>query len=394
MKCTFKYLFGELKIAGRIFIFVMALFIIISSVFMPSIIIFALISALFAAAAAFLILNVLSSKKYSVEPEMTKEIVKSIKHFKCVYLMGHKRADFDSFGACAGLYALCRALGKESHIIMGADIFAVKDIYDKFAVNKEYDGVFVTTAQAEKNINSQCLVILCDTHAASLVESSVVIEKSGKTIVLDHHKESGCPLEGAEKVFIKTYFSSSCELVSAILCSCMVNPSPLEAEALLAGMMVDTRNFGMNSGEHVFSTAAYLCRCGADSVAARMLFKSTMALERAKANAVESSKMYKKGVIFSLCESNHKNVYLACARAADELLDIKGVEASVVMCRYAGTVYVSARSNGRIDVEVILKKVGGGGHITMAGAQFENKDIQTVEALLKKAVDEYLTEVN
>lgn len=166
--------------------------------------------------------------------------------------MGHKRADFDSFGACTGIYAICRALGKESHIIMGTDIFAVKDIYDKFAVNKEYDGVFITVAEAEKKIDSQCLVILCDTHASRLVESSVAIEKAGKTIVLDHHKESGQPVEGAEKMFIKTYFSSSCELVSTILCSCMINPSPLEAEALLAGMMVDTRNFGMNSGEHVF----------------------------------------------------------------------------------------------------------------------------------------------
>ena len=394
MKCTLKYLFGELKPAGRIFMLLMALFVVVSSLFMPSIIIFALISAVFAVFSAFLVTHVLSSKKYSVEPEMTREIVNSIKHFKYVYLMGHKRADFDSFGACTGIYAICRALGKESHIIMGTDIFAVKDIYDKFAVNKEYDGVFITVAEAEKKIDSQSLVILCDTHASRLVESSVAIEKAGKTIVLDHHKESGQPVEGAEKMFIKTYFSSSCELVSTILCSCMINPSPLEAEALLAGMMVDTRNFGMNSGEHVFSTAAYLCRCGADSVAARMLFKSTMALERAKANAVESSKMYKKGVIFSVCESSHKNVYLACARAADELLDIKGVEASVVMCRYSGTVYVSARSNGRIDVESILKKVGGGGHITMAGAQFENKDIQTVDALLKKAVDEYLTEVN
>ncbi len=394
MKCTLKYLFDGLKPVGRIFILLMVLFIIVSSLFMPSIIIFALISALFAAFAAFIIINAMDSKKYLAEPEMTKEVINSIKHFKYIYLMGHKRADFDSFGACAGIHAICRALGKESHIIMGTDIFAVKDIYDKFAVNKEYDGVFVTAAQAEKKIDSQCLVILCDTHVTRLVESYKVIEKAGKTIVLDHHKESEQPVDGAEKIFIKTYFSSCCELTATILSSCLINPSALEAEALLAGMMVDTRNFGINSGEHVFSTAAYLCRCGADSVAARMLFKSTMALERIKANAVESSKMYKKGIIFSVCESNHKNVYLACARAADELLDIKGVEASIVMCRYSGTVYVSGRSNGRIDVESILKKVGGGGHITMAGAQFENHDIQTADKLLKKAVDEYLTEVN
>ena len=393
MKCTIKNLLGELKPAGCILWLIMAVFVVVSSLFMPSIIIFAVIAAIFAYLISILITRFSCSKKYAFEPEMTKEVVKSIKDFKYIYLMGHKRADFDSFGACTGLYAICRSLSKECHIIMGDDIYAVKDIYDKFAINKEYEGVFVPVSEAEKKINSECVVILCDTHASRLVESQLCIEKAGKTVVLDHHKESGQPVEGAEKVFIKTYFSSSCELVATILSSCLVDPAPLEAEALLAGMMVDTRNFGMNSGEHVFSTASYLCRCGADSVSARMLFKSTMALERAKANAVESSKMYKKGIIFSVCESSHKNVYLACARAADELLDIKGVEASVVMCRHSGTVYVSARSNGRFDVESILKKVGGGGHISMAGAQFEGKDIKWVDTLLKKAVDEYLTEV-
>ena len=116
---------------------------------------------------------------------------------------------------------------------MGTDIFAVKDIYDKFAINKEYDGVFVTSAEAEKKIDSQCLVILCDTHASRLVESSVAIEKSRKTIVLDHHKESGQPVEGAEKIFIKTYFSSCCELVAAILSSCLVKPSSLKQKHFL-----------------------------------------------------------------------------------------------------------------------------------------------------------------
>ena len=130
-----------------------------------------------------------------------------------------------------------------------------------------------------------------------------------------------------------------------------------------------------------------------DSVEARNLFKSSIELERAKANAVESVEIYREGIVFSLCDSNHKNVYLACARAADEIIEIKNIDASIVFCQCGGTVYVSARSSGKIDVNNILKRVGGGGHITSAGTQLENTDMIQAEEMLKKAVDGYLLEV-
>ncbi|MCJ7856404.1 DHH family phosphoesterase [Lachnospiraceae bacterium NSJ-143] len=362
--------------------------------FMPIIFVFIMLSCGIAAIAAAAVMRFFGgSCGDEDEKEMIGAVKKAVENSSVVYLMGHRRADFDSFGACAGMGALCRRYGKPYHLVVGDDIFAIKDIYDKFLTGGDYSGVFVKASQAEKYINESSLLIVCDTHVSRLVESYELIKKAGNTIVLDHHNENGDCIQDADRLFVKPYYSSTCELVAALLKNTCSEPNQLEAEALLAGIMVDTRNFGMNTGEHVFSTAAYLCRCGADSASARMLFKSTMNLERAKANAVESSKMYKKGIIFSICDGSHRNIYLACARAADELLDIKGVEASIVLCRYAGTVFVSARSNGRIDVDSILKKVGGGGHLNMAGVQFEGKDIQSVDKMLKDAVDKYLMEV-
>ncbi len=326
--------------------------------------------------------------------EISAEIENIVKKAKNVFLMGHKRADFDSFGACAGIYALCRKHKKKCFIVMGIDVFAVKDIYDKFLIDGAYDGVFIPAHKADSMVSENSLVVVLDTHSKDIIEKYEIYEKAGKRLIIDHHKNGFDDIAKADIVCVKTEYSSTCEIVASILMDLNIYIRPVEAEAMLAGIVVDTRDFGVNSGEHVFLTAAYLCRCGADSSVVRNLFKSTMRLERAKAGAVENSVIYKDGIIFSKCEESHKNIYLACARAADELLGVKGVKASFVLCQYSGMVYVSARSNGDVDVQAILKKVGGGGHSAMAGAQFEGKSILNVEELLKEAVDEYLLEVD
>ncbi len=365
-------------------------FVTISAVLSPNIIIFVMCSLITAVLISVVFISVFDEK---TDEYMTKKILNDIKHFENVYLMGHKRADFDSFGACIGMYALCRQYDKRANIILGEDILAVKEIYNKFLCCNNYKNVFITSAEANKKINNNTLVILCDTHTLSIVDNVEILNKAKKVIVIDHHKESECHIKNEEDIFIKPNFSSTCEIVALMLKQSASKIYALEAEALLAGIVVDTKNFAFNSGESVFLTAAYLCKNGAQINNIRLLFKNSINIEKAKANAVENSKMYKNGIIFSFCNLKSKDVYVACAIAADELLDIRGVEASIVMCEYENVVFVSARSGENIDVESILKKVGGGGHCTMAGAQINNTDINKVYEMLKNAVDEYLAEV-
>ena len=393
MKSFFKYIKEEVSLFGKLFFGIIFIFLLLSAVIMPAVAVYMLSTAIIAFSFYCCVTWFCIKNSENKTDGAAKAVVKAIKKSDFIYLMGHKRADFDSFGACAGLYEICKKYKKNAKIIIGDDIFAIKDIYDKYIQNDEYKDIFISSADAESGMGKNSLVILCDTHALSLVENISVFKKAKYTIIIDHHKDSGNAVF-ADYMFIEPKYSSSCEIVTDILKGSGVSPSVVVSESLLAGLIVDTRSFSINSTEGVFYAAAYLCEKGADTVSARKLFKNNMKLEMAKANAVESSKIYKSGIIFSVCDYNHKNVYLACARAADELLDIKGVEASIVICKYNTTVFVSARSNGRVDVGKILKKLGGGGHLNMAGVQFEGKSIADVEKMLKKSVDEYLLEVN
>ncbi len=393
MKSFFKYIKEDISLFGKVFFGIVIVFLLFSAMLMPVVAVYVLSTAIIAFSFYCCIIWFCVKDEEKETDNAAKAVIKAVKKSDTVYLMGHRRADFDSFGACAGIYEICKKYKKSAKIIIGDDIFAIKDIYDKYMQNDEYKDIFISSSDAEKKTDKNSLVVLCDTHAVSLVENISVFKKAQRTIIIDHHKESGNSVF-ADYMFVEPKYSSSCEIVTDILKSANIQPSATAAEALLAGLIVDTRSFSINSTQGAFYAAAYLCEKGADTASARKLFKNNMKLEMAKANAVESSKVYKNGIIFSVCDYNHKNVYLACARAADELLDIKGVEASIVLCKYDTTVFVSARSNGRVDVEKILKKVGGGGHLNMAGVQFEDKTIAEVEKMLKKATDEYLTEVN
>jgi len=394
LKKLLKNTTENISLPGILIIILLMVFIGVVFVVFPAVAVFALLTLIVSAIFSFVVFKIIILPAES-EYE-SKRIAKLIKRKskKCtnIYIMGHKRPDFDSFGACMGVYSICKRYNDNTKVIVGQDRFAIKEIYDKFIFGG-YEDAFIDVFATEQAITKEDLIILCDTHSARIVESSKAFAAAGCKIVIDHHRENEAPVEDCDKMFVFPEYSSCCEMVTSVMMNNSIEPTYLYAEALLAGIMVDTRNFGVNCDENTFEAGAFLCKCGADTVDARNLFKSSMELERAKANAVEGINVYKDGIVFSVCESNHKNVYLACARAADELLEIKGVEASVVLCQWSGVIYVSARSNGNIDVNNILKKVGGGGHITTAGAQLNNIEITEAETLLKQAVDEYLLEV-
>ncbi len=215
-----------------------------------------------------------------------------------------------------------------------------------------------------------------------------------KIVVFDHHRKSTDFIEKAVLIYHEPYASSTCELITEMIqyFGEKIKLKPLEADALLAGITVDTKNFCAKTGAITFEAAAFLRRHGADSVRVRLLFQNDMAAYQAKASAVKDAKMIYENIAFTVCPSDVENSILTAAMAADDLLNITGVKASFVCCLLEDTVYISARSLGEINVQLIMEKLGGGGHMTISGAQLYHCTIEQAEQKLKQAIEVYLKE--
>lgn len=311
-----------------------------------------------------------------------------------VYVTGHKRPDFDSLGASVGIYSIASSLGKECHIIMGPLTAAVKNVYDKFAQNSEYEGMFVTEAEAVKQMSRDSMLVIADTHVKSLVECENALPLFEKTVIFDHHRKSTEFIDNAVLTYHEPYASSASELITEMIrhLGSEVKLKPIEADALLAGIVVDTKNFGIKAGAVTFEAAAFLRRSGADSTRVRYLFKNDLELFKLKAEAVKRAEIYRSGIIVSYCDSYGENSNILAAQTADDLLNVTGIRASVVLCRNEGRVFVSARSYGDVNVQLMLEKIGGGGHLTMAGVQMEDGSIEEAMNKIKEAIDRYIEE--
>ena len=237
---------------------------------------------------------------------------------------------------------------------------------------------------------------MVDTHINSRVESVDVLNKASKVVVFDHHRKSTDFIDKAVMVYHEPYASSSCELVTEMIqyIGEKVKLKSAEADALLAGITVDTQNFSMKTGTITFEAAAFLKRCGADGIRVRKLLQEDLAVFKAKAMAVASTEKIYDGMYMSVCPSDYGNTSVTAAQAADELLDVEGIKASFVLCEDGDTIFVSARSLGEINVQVILEKIGGGGHQTISGAQFKGKTLGEVKEIVKEAVKQYMEESN
>lgn len=308
-----------------------------------------------------------------------------------VFIIGHKNPDMDCLGASVGLWSTIKQLGKSCNIILENDSNAVEYYLSKLKENNKYDNMFITCEEAEKSINEKSLLIIVDVHNKGYVDNLSFVEKVSKKIIIDHHRRSPDIIEGALLNYIEVYASSTSEMVTEIIQYILKKPSisAIEAEGLLAGIVMDTKGFQFKSGVRTFDAAAFLRELGADTLEVKKMFADSfndylMIAETIKNASVENN------LAIAICPSNSSSTVLA-ARAADELLNISGIDVSFVLSENNGSITISGRSVGDVNVQVILEEIGGGGHMNMAGAKL-NMPMDEAIRLLKESIAKYMKE--
>ena len=318
-----------------------------------------------------------------------------IKESSKVMVMGHVNPDIDAMGSAIGIYRLAKSLDKNAYIVSNSRP-ALKNFMDSLKEEPEYEDVIISREVAEENIDEDTLLVVVDTHKVNYVESEEVLKKANKIVIIDHHRRSADYIENATLTFQEVYASSAAELVTELLQYAEVNVElkKIEAEALYAGIMMDTKSFTFKTGVRTFEAAAYLRKCGVDIIRVKKWFQSDLESFNKIAEIVKGAEIVNDSIAIALCgDTESKDVSLLCAKAADELLTISDVTASFVLGDTGDKICISGRSIGDINVQVILEKLGGGGHITLAGAQVEGMTIEEVKQELIIRINEYFTEI-
>ena len=318
-----------------------------------------------------------------------------IKESSKVMIMGHSNTDIDAMGASIGIYRLSKALEKSAYIIT-SDAPALQSFKESLLEEPEYEDVLINKEVAEENIDENTLLVIVDTHKTTYVEAPEILKKTNNIAIIDHHRRSADYIENATLTFQEVYASSAAELVTELVQYAEVNVElkKVEAESLYAGIMMDTKSFTFKTGVRTFEAAAYLRKCGVDIIRVKKWFQSDLELFNKIAEIVKKSEIVNDTIAIALCdEEKSKEVSLLCAKAADELLTISNVTTSFVLGNTGEKVSISGRSIGDINVQVILEKLGGGGHITLAGAQVEGMTIEEVKQELIARIDEYFAEI-
>ncbi|WP_458406621.1 DHH family phosphoesterase [Anaerotignum sp.] len=311
-----------------------------------------------------------------------------------ILVMGHRNADLDSLGSCMGICAIARAMDKKCRIVMSEVGVGVKHLYANMAENGHYETAIVKEAEALKMMDDKTLVIVVDTHRPVMLESPQVLAAAKKIVLFDHHRKSPDAIDNAVLTYHEAYASSTSELITEMIqhIGKKVKLKPIEADALLAGITVDTKNFAVKTGAITFEAAGFLRRNGADSIRVRMLFQNDIESYKAKATAVRDAELFRGCMAISVCPSNVEDSMLVAAQTADDLMNVTGIKASFVCTKVGELVYVSARSFGDINVQRIMEKLGGGGHFTVSGAQLRDCTTEEAKRKIKAAIEEYLEE--
>jgi len=305
-----------------------------------------------------------------------------------VMIMGHKYADIDSLGASIAMYRMVETHGKEAAIVKSNYNRSLDEVMNTIMQSGNYRFVRAEDARAEMNKN--VLLIVVDAHIPDIVEDSLLLEAADKLVVIDHHRKHESAIEWATLAYMEPNASSASELVTELLQfdDKIRKLSRFEAELLLGGIFIDTNSFSVKTGTRTFEAAAWLRMNGAETTTVRQFLRNDMEDFRQRANITGNAEFTKNGIAISKNEGKHNNAQIIIAQAADELLDIKGIRASFVVGATKSEVVISARSLGDINVQVIMEKFGGGGHLTMAAAQIKNTTIDEVIAQLKKYIRE------
>lgn len=318
-----------------------------------------------------------------------------IKESSKVMIMGHTNPDIDAMGSAIGIYRLSKSLDKNAYII-ASNSSALQSFRESLKEETEYEDVIITKEVAEENIDEDTLLVVVDTHKVNYVESEEALKKASKIVIIDHHRRSADYIENATLTFQEVYASSAAELVTELLQYAEVNVElkKIEAEALYAGIMMDTKSFTFKTGVRTFEAAAYLRKCGIDIIRVKKWFQSDLESFNKIADIVKKAEIVNDSIAIALCEDiKSKDVSLLCAKAADELLTISDVTASFVLGDTGDKISISGRSIGDINVQVILEKLGGGGHITLAGAQVDGMSMEEAKQELIIRINEYFTEI-
>ena len=317
-----------------------------------------------------------------------------IKESSKVMIMGHSNSDMDCIGASMGIYRLAKTLGKDAYIVLDPKGDNLTIFLNEIKQDDTYSDLIKEPEDALNEIDDDTLLIVVDTNKKNYVESSEVLAKCKKIVVIDHHRRSPDYIESATLTFHEVYASSASELVTELVEYAQeeVSLTSLEAEALYAGIMMDTKSFTFKTGVRTFEAAAYLRKCGVDIIKVKKWFQSDLDTYNKISNIIAKAEMVYDSIAISLYEDEDPDANIVCAKAADELLTISNITASFVLGKMGDKICISGRSIGDINVQVILEKLGGGGHITLAGAQIEGVDIQEAKDELVNRINEYFSE--
>lgn len=311
-----------------------------------------------------------------------------------VMIMGHEGEDFDSLGSAMGVARMAAHLGKRVNIVVGEIALSFEKLQELLPDYTEYEGLFLTVGEALERVTPSTLLFVVDTHRVFLTAAPQLIDIVDRRVVIDHHRRSEDFIPNPMIVYLEPSASSTSELVTELLTYFdeKIELTRLEASALFSGMVVDTKNFAVQTGVRTFEAAAYLRRSGADPAIVRHLFMVDMETLKLRAAILAGSQSLAGGVVIASCPSEVKNGQIVSAQAADTMLSIEGVRVSFVLCPADGGVGISARSNGDVNVQVIMEAFGGGGHQTVAGAHIDGVDLTEARKRLEAVVADYIGE--
>ncbi len=313
-----------------------------------------------------------------------------------VLIMGHNNPDIDALGSAIGMYRLAKNLGKEAYIVANTETMALESVKKSLDEEEGYEGVIINGDVAEEKINEKTLLVIVDTQKANYVEVPSLLEKTNQIAIIDHHRRSPDFIQKSILTFHEVYASSAAELVTELLqyTTVPIKLTKIEAEVLYAGIMMDTKNFTFKTGVRTFEAAAYLRKCGVDIIRVKKWFQNDLETYKKITEIIKTTEIVNDNIGIAVYEEDDKNANIVCAKSADELLTIGNISASFVLGKLEdGKITISGRSIGDINVQIILEKMGGGGHITLAGAQIENKTIEEVKTELKEKINEYFDEI-
>jgi Predicted signaling protein consisting of a modified GGDEF domain and a DHH domain len=311
-----------------------------------------------------------------------------------VYIMGHEVPDLDCMGSSLGLCACARHIGKKAYMVVDHPNPSIQTLMERVAATEAYNGAVMSGAEAGMRMGASSMLVIVDTQLAGFTVAPGLIGQSNTVVVIDHHLRGTTNIEDTALYYHEPYASSACELVTEIMqyFGEDIKPLPIDLDALLCGITIDTKGFSFNTGVRTFEAASFLRRLGADSTSIRQLVQDDLKTYTAKSDVVKSAEILPGGVALAVCPEGTESAPLIAAQAADALLTIRGISASFVVCRENDNVIISGRSLGEVNVQLLLESLGGGGHATIAAVKLKDTDLKSAYALLKKTIKKQIRE--